>query len=160
MVEGFPEINKWDLPHCEACALAKQTKAPISKEPASFGSHLAARPHLQDMGRSTESPFTAELPQEMKLLLGGPPGMEMTGFGQDLGQDMYGQPFMSMDSHSFYNTDMTGVNKLGELEQAPAEMYGADEDWDFMAQAQAAAPGMDEPWDTFINDSAWDTNVQ
>lgn len=127
-----------------------------SKEPSSFSHMTPIRPHMPDMGVSHDSPFTSELPQEMKLLLGGPPGMEMTGFGQD----MYGQSFMPIDQ-SLYNPDMTtGTNKLGELETGPdATMYG-DEDWDFMAQAQTQGQGMDEAWDTFINDSAWDSNAQ
>lgn len=128
--------------------------SPALKEQAGFNQVAAARPHMSDMGRSTESPFTAELPQEMKLLLGGPPSMEMTGFGQD----MYGQSFMPVDQ-SLYSPDMPGVNKLGELETGPADMYG-DDDWDFLTQTQNQPQGMDEPWDTFINDSAWDNSAQ
>lgn len=102
---------------------------------------------MPNLNRATDSPFTNELPQEMKLLLSGPDGMDFSGFNSG----MPGQTFMSTDG--FYNPEFSGVNKLGELEAPPQDLYG-DDSWDTMAQS------MDEPWDTFINDAAWDSNVQ
>jgi len=102
---------------------------------------------MPNLNRSTDSPFTNELPQEMKLLMSGPGGMDFSGFNVG----MPGQTFMSTDG--FYNPELSGVNKLGELEVPSQDLYG-DDSWDTMAQP------MDEPWDTFINDAAWDSNAQ
>lgn len=124
------------------------------KETIGFSHPVAAKAVAGDFGRSTESPFTTELPQEMKLLMGGPSGMDMTGFGSDttgFGSDMYGQAFMP--TNGMYDPAMMTTNKLGELETGVPDMYG-DDSWDTMAQS------LDEPWDTFINDAAWDTNLQ
>lgn len=128
-----------------------------SKEPLTFSPLAPSRSIMPNKATTAESAFTAELPQEMKLLLGGPPGMEMEGFGQDF----YDQSYLPIDQ-SLYTPDMNRAHKPGEFENGSPGFYN-DAEWDFLTQnqtqAQAQTQLTDEPWDTFINETAWDNNT-
>jgi hypothetical protein len=96
-----------------------------------------------------QSAFTTELPQEMKLIIGGV-GMNINN---PYSQNMYGQDFMGNDS--FYpEPDMLSSSKLSGYEEVSPEILG---DETFMDPLANPAP-MEDSWDTFIDDNAWGTD--
>ncbi|KAG9249501.1 uncharacterized protein F5Z01DRAFT_697815 [Emericellopsis atlantica] len=102
-------------------------------------------PQPQYAGNDSQSIFTADLPPEMRLLMG-MPNMEPNPHSQNI----YAQNWQSM-RNGFYD-GMSAPQKLGEYDQPPADNMFADA----MAEDANWQYRTEEPaWDSFLNDNVW-----
>ncbi|KJZ77159.1 hypothetical protein HIM_03480 [Hirsutella minnesotensis 3608] len=131
--------------------------SPVSPTPASIPDTSATRTTSSidgtmtsgtslDFGAPSGSAFTAELPPEAKMLMG---GMGMDG--------VYGSmpysPAWASPSPFYDMGDFNGSMKPGEMNENLFPEY-------FNGEAspmkwEPSAGGLDESWDAFINDAAW-----
>ncbi|KAM4056616.1 hypothetical protein HRG_003485 [Hirsutella rhossiliensis] len=100
-----------------------------------------------DFGSSGGSAFTAELPPEAKMLMGG------MGMDNAYSQVMYSPEWASPNPYYDFN-DMSRPVKTGDAHDGLVPDYFGNEPtpqfkWD------PASGGVEESWDTFINDAAW-----